>query len=52
MMSKINLKATAFRSRAVVVSTWWPWQTSYIKHDFTARKFSLSGVGGGGGVQL
>ena len=24
MMSKINFKATAFRSRAVVVSTWWP----------------------------
>ena len=33
-MSKINIKATAFRSRAVVVSTWWPWR---MKADFAHK---------------
>ena len=43
-------KASAFRTRAVVVSTWWPWR---IKADF-AHKTSLPSQkvlsrGGGGG---
>ena len=53
-MSKINFKATAFRSRAVVVSTWWTAHESGLRTYNMITKLHSQKVlfvrwGGGGG---